>query len=186
MTDRPFWVDDDHDQYYADRPGGSRYGSYVRQRINAFKEWDTDTTITADPVRYACAAWRVATGPIMAPGYVRHAPRILDATMERSGEDGSLLADVTLATDPPVRLNDWDGWDRDRSEWLVPGDGRLVRRPAMLALTRLLFTIPTGHLFRPGMPSAMVDIGEAKAAVAALVWGLNLRVEPVIAALEAQ
>ncbi len=73
MTAEPVgvcWVDEDWDRANAsDRV--SRYGAYLRGHTELFDPWrDAPSRITQNPNEFAIAAFQVATGPIMSPGYV--------------------------------------------------------------------------------------------------------------------
>jgi hypothetical protein len=89
QTPTAFWVDRDYDCEHAS-DGISRYGAYLRDA--AFEPW----TDHDQAVEWAVFAWQSATGPVMSPGYVRYHPRVLEARLERSGWDGSLVAAVSL------------------------------------------------------------------------------------------
>jgi hypothetical protein len=199
MTTEAFWIDADYDAEHAsdDR---SRYGAYIRQNMSGFAEcWD-GTWDTALPVHFAEQAWRVATGPIMAPGYVRRHPRILSARMEHSYWDGSLAGSVELITPWPQALRQssqwmkqidrgwWHDWPMDFSDTCnEPGDDDLSKRPYLLASAALRFTVPSSQLPHP--PSAEPADEEltelASQTVAVLVTELNRIVVPVIQTLEA-
>ena len=70
------WIDPDYDREQAS-DGQSRYGAYVRDHARLFDPWqDAPDGVTRDPVDFAIAAFRVATGPIMGPGFVRWHPRV--------------------------------------------------------------------------------------------------------------
>ena len=65
------WIDPDYDRANASN-GQGRYGAYVRDYARLFDPWqDAPDGVTTDPVEFAIAAFRVATGPIMGPGFVR-------------------------------------------------------------------------------------------------------------------
>lgn len=193
-----FWIDADYDQDRAS-DGRSRYGAYVRQNMGGFAEcWD-GTWDTALPVHFAAQAWRVATGPIMAPGYVRCHTRILNARLEYSYWDGSLAGSVELITPWPQALRQSSQWMKqiDRGWWhdwptnfsdtyLDPSDEDISKRPYLLASAALRFTVPDRQL--PPPPSAEPAVDEvielAQQSVAVLVAELNRIVWPVIHALE--
>ena len=65
------WVDADWD-YTNASDGISRYGAYLRGHAEEFQSWHGEDLdgITTDPGEFAAAAFRVACGPIMSPGYV--------------------------------------------------------------------------------------------------------------------
>lgn len=191
MTTRsgPFRVDEEHDASYAS-DGRSRYGVYVRQRLSMFEDLD-GRTFTTDPVAFAAAAWDVATGPIMAPGYIQTGDgRITSTVCSRNNWDGTLLADITLATPRPAALagligyTDWErpfGFDGAMSG---PSEASVAKWPAMLTTTRLLLPIPTVHLHVPQDAPAEVSTLDAKASVQALAAVLNEALAPVLAALD--
>jgi len=197
-TTEAFWIDADYDTEQAS-DGRSRYGAYVRQNLSGFAEcWD-GTWDMALHVRFAAQAWRVATGPIMAPGYVRRHPRILSARLEYSYGDGSLAANVELITPWPQPLRQssqwikqighgwWHDWPMDFSDaYNDPSDEDLAKRPYLLASAALRFTVPIGQFAHP--PSAEPAAEEltelASQSVAVLVTELNRIVVPVIQTLE--
>ncbi len=198
-TTKAFWIDAEYDRDSAS-DGKSRYGAYVRQNLSGFAEcWD-GTWDTALPIHFAEQAWRVATGPIMAPGYVRSHPRILRARLEHSYWDGSLAGNVELITPWPQALRQssqwmkqisegwWHDWPMDFSDtYQEPSDEDLCKRPYLLASAALRFTVPNGQLPEPPSVEHAEEevIGLAREAVAVLVRELNRIVGPVIQALEA-
>jgi hypothetical protein len=147
------------------------------------------------PVHFAALAWRVASGPIMAPGYVRRHPRSLAAQLEQNYWDGSLAASVDLITPWPRQLQvscEWmkqtcRGWWHDRptdfrGSFLAPSDEDITKRPYLLASASLRFAVP--HRRLPHPPSARhaeYELEElARQSVAVLVKELNHVVEPVL------
>lgn len=142
------WIDADYDREHA-TGGHSRYGAYVRDRLGSFAEcWDGSYDDPAE-VQFAATAWRVATGPIMVPGYVRCHPRILTTELEPSSWDCSLLAQVDLITPWPRPLTDsrrWmaatdRGWWRDwqlefGGTYYAPTDEDLTKAPYLLTSAR--------------------------------------------------
>jgi hypothetical protein len=179
------WIDRDHDRASAS-DGVSRYGAYLRDHAHRFDPWqDAPEGVTGDPVEFAIAAFKVATGPIMSPGYVRWHGRVQDHHAGRSEDDGRLLLSVTLAVPSPVRLPwDWRGWERDfHDRYREPDD----RRPAGLARLELRWPVGTDQLptptgpRRPGVP----NLADAAGAVAVLVEQVNATCGPVLADLEA-
>ncbi len=73
MSPTAFWVDRGYDRDSAS-DGGSRYGAYVRERLGWFTDagcWEWDDSAP----RFAAVVWRIATGPVMVPGYVRMHPK---------------------------------------------------------------------------------------------------------------
>jgi len=183
---RVCWIDREHDRAAAS-DGVSRYGAYLRDHAGLFDPWgEAPDGVTADPVEFAIAAFTIATGPIMSPGYVRWHGRVRAYAAAHSEDDGRLLLSVTLAAPSPVRLPyDWRGWDRGLfgDDFLEPDD----RRPTGLARLELRWPVPTDQLptprrpRRPGVPNR----GDATGAVAVLVEQVNATVRPVLAELEA-
>jgi hypothetical protein len=179
------WIDRDHDRAAAS-DGVSRYGAYLRDHAGLFDPWgEAPDGVTGDRVEFAVAAFKVATGPIMSPGYVRWHGRVQAYGAAWSEHDDRLLLSVTLAVASPVRLGwDWRGWERDfHDRYLEPDD----RRPTGLARLELRWPVPTDQLptprrpRRPGVP----NLGDATRAVAVLVEQVNATVGPVLAELEA-
>jgi hypothetical protein len=209
MSLTAFRVDGDYDQDSAS-DGVSRYGAYVRARLDWFQnagcwEWDDSAP------RLAAVAWRIATGPVMAPGYVRCHPKIRKAEVERSEWDGSLLACVDLITPWPhalERSREWRGgkWWRDwPAETLIghdayywPSGEDLAKNPYLLASASLRFAVPSGQLPRPPAGPAFAEPGAppparedmralaetAQRSVEVLAGELNRVIAPVLAALE--
>jgi hypothetical protein len=178
------WIDCDYDRANAS-DDVSRYGAYLRDHTNLFDPWgEALDGVTGDPVEFSVAAFRVATGPIMSPGYVRWHGRVCDYGASRSENDGRVLLTVTLATPAPVRLPwSWRGWERDfHDRYLEPDD----HRPVGLARLELRWPVPTDQLptptplRRPGVP----NLRDATRAVAVLVEQVNATVGPVLADLE--
>jgi hypothetical protein len=183
---RVCWVDQDWDRTSAsDRV--SRYGAYLRGHPELFDPWqDAPDGITQDPGQFAIAAFRVACGPIMSPGYVRWHPRVLDHHVGY-GEDpdpGRLVVKVVLATFLPMWLGSaWWSWTTYLGrDWSEPEDAK----HAALARLELRWPLPVATLpcphrpARPGQP----NLRDAKASVRALVAEINQTAGPVLAKLE--
>jgi hypothetical protein len=180
------WIDRDHDRANAS-DGVSRYGAYLRDHADLFDPWgEAADGVTADPVEFAIAAFTVATGPIMAPGYVRWHGRVCDYGAGPSEDDGRLLLSVTLAVPAPVRLPwDWRGWERDfHDRYLEPDD----RRPVGLCRLELRWPVATDQLPSPGRPRRLgvPNLADAARAVEAVVAAINATVGPILADLEAR
>ncbi len=200
MMTSAFWIDYGYDADHAS-DGISRYGAYVRSATSTvFAEcWDgTWDDPGGRAARFAAAAWQTATGPVMAPGYIREHPRVLSARVEVNTWDGSLFGAVELATPWPVplaRTRDWQGgqwWQTWPVEhrlggpdfYREPDDRDLTRGPYLLAKARMLFPLTPGGL--PAAPDGPDDHpeGKARTAAEALVAAMNSAVTPVIGALE--
>ncbi|WP_433516462.1 hypothetical protein ACQP2T_13370 [Nonomuraea sp. CA-143628] len=195
---RAFWVDTDYDREAAS-DSVSRYGFYVRDRADRFGEaWDWQETGQA---RFAATAWRVATSPIMAPGYVRFHPRLLSARVDVNDWDGSLIGTADLVTPWPQPLaasrdwrtedtwwRDWPtepNWSTDTVRYLDPGGEQLADGAHFLmASAALVFPLPTRPLptLPPSPPTDLAAL--ARTHVNALVTEMNRIVTPVISTLE--
>jgi len=181
---RVCWIDDDYDRDYAS-DGTSRYGAYLHDHAALFDPWgEAPDGVTSDPVEFAIAAFKVATGPIMGPGYIRWHGRVQGHDVLRSNYDGRLILQVTLAVPSPVRLPwDWRGWERDfYDRYLEPDD----RRPVGLARLELRWPVGTEQLCVPAPPKVggVPNLADATRAVAVLVEQVNATVGPVLAELE--
>jgi hypothetical protein len=194
-----FRIDHEYDRANAS-DDVSRYGAYVRNSVSEFTEcwdgtWDDPKSLRVD---FTAAAWRVATGPVMTPGYVQFHPRILDAWLNRNGWDGSLTATITLATPWPRPLASSHAWLADTrwQDWPVlrafgadhvtynePTEQELARSAYLMASARLAFPIPDSGL--PTPPSGPRDDLEATArtAVSHVADVLNRIVTPVVKAI---
>jgi hypothetical protein len=180
------WVDHDYDRASAS-DGVSRYGAYVRDAARLFDPWqDAANGVTTDPVEFAIAAFRVATGPIMWPGFVRWHPRVCGYGTDRSEHDGRLVVSVTLATLAPLRLpgSAWRSWERDfHDRFLEPED----RGPVALGRLELRWPLASDQLHWPARPRVpgRPNLVDATTAVAAVVGSANHTAGPALAALEA-
>jgi hypothetical protein len=188
---RPFWLDWEYDRNYASS-GTSRYGNYLRERPESFAEiWYDDPS-----VEFASIAWRIATGPIMAPPLVRSHPRVVDVALGRSNWNGELIADVRLVSPRPKQLatartanGDWwrdqhlNSWD----EYDGIGEQELSHGAYLLTEVRLLWQLPAGTL--PVVKEVPAGQGarfrQAVECLEVLVEVLNREVRPVIEAVGA-
>ncbi|RVX39133.1 hypothetical protein EDD27_1476 [Nonomuraea polychroma] len=192
-----FWIDVDHDREMAS-DGVSRFGHYVRARADDFREaWEWEESRTA---QFAAMAWRVATGPIMAPGYIRFHPRLLSARTEVNDWDGSLVGITTLVTPWPQALacsrewragEWWRDWPTepnvgpDTVRYLDPSGEELSRGERFLmASATLAFPLPAQPL--PPLPTELPTelAAVARAYIKVLVAEMNRIVFPLIATVE--
>jgi hypothetical protein len=184
----PFWIDHDYDRDYASN-GRSRYAHYLNDAAGAFEEiWADDPA-----VEFAAVAWRVANGPIMSPGLVRHHPRIVETSALRSDWNGRLLGSVRLVAPCPRQLAGLrtpDGaWYRDLSldSWSGRYEGvggRELERAAYLTTeVQVLWQFPEGTLPRIAAvpPAGDQRYRLAVACVEALVAGFNRQIAPIVA-----
>src|SRR6266545_8105839 len=185
---RVCWIDADWDREFAsDRR--SRYGAYLRGHTELFEPWqgeDTPDRITRDPGDFAIAAFKVATGPIMSPGYVCWHPRVLDHEVSY-GDDPDprrLVCKLTLAVTLPLWLGSpWRSWTHYMGrDWREPDENQ----HAALTSLVLRWPLPAASLPRPKPPrrSGVPNLADAKASVRALVAAFNATAGPVLAKLE--
>ncbi|MCX4686929.1 hypothetical protein OG401_21915 [Kitasatospora purpeofusca] len=167
--------------------GHSRYGAYLAKSAECF-HYDGEPLPAA---QFAVIAWRTATTPVMAPGYVAVRPDLLDLAPV-VGPDGDLHLRARLALRhhhlthrPAVRLTDWERnpWHA-HDRWPVPMEPDHADRPALLVTADVSVPVPV-NLFagpstaRPGRTLTH----EAKAVVDTLVRRANQRLAPLVADL---
>ncbi|SDR18561.1 hypothetical protein [Thermostaphylospora chromogena] len=183
-----FWVDHDYDRERA-RDGVSRYGEQVRADTEAFADSFGDIA----PVSFACTAWRLATAPVLSPGFVRWHRRVLSARCVRNEWDGSLSARIGLVSPRPATLSwspDWQGdrewrdWPQTFGQFLEPSEQDLVKTSYLRAMLLVQTPIPLEGL--PDPPAGPDDDleGTARRTVVLLARRLNEAVGPIIRQLE--
>jgi hypothetical protein len=184
---RVCWIDAAWDRSRAS-DGVSRYGAYLRGHAELFDPWqEAPNGITQDAGEFAAAAFRVATGPIMSPGYVRWHPRVLDREVGygENPDPRRLILKLTLALRLPLRLDGpWWSWTRELGrDWYEPDEDR----HAALASLELRWPLATSTLPRPRPPRrpGVPNLADAKASVHPLVEAFNATAGPVLAKLEA-
>ncbi|MFI6294511.1 hypothetical protein ACIBEJ_23170 [Nonomuraea sp. NPDC050790] len=175
---KAFWIDQDFDR---DRHG--RYAAHVEKNLPEF-EWGDIA-----PVRFACAAWRLATPPSLDPGYVRWDRRVLDATCARNTWDGTLTARVRIVSPLPEPLTrsrawwrdrGWQGWQELFGQYVEPTQQDLARSPFLRATLLVEAPVPLAGLPpEPEGPHERVE-ESAQRAVAVLVRELNELVSPIL------
>ncbi|MFI9783250.1 hypothetical protein ACIHEI_07020 [Kitasatospora sp. NPDC051984] len=172
-------IADDVADRRAASDGHSRFGAYLAR--NAHRLHDDGEPLNSQD--FAFAVWRIATSPVMSPGYVRHRPDLRAITLVPDGEDLDQVAvriDVPLrhhhlAAQPDHRLTDWQ-----RDVWAT-ADGftaltepRPTGRPALLTTAILLLPVPNRILVTPTATVPGYDMtAQAKNAIAALVIWTN-------------
>jgi hypothetical protein len=194
-----FWIDQEYDRDQAS-DGVSRFGAYVRQPAVLAECWDgTWEDPGTRQVRFAAAAWSTATGPVMAPGYVRHHPRVLTGTVACNAWDGTLNGLVRLVMPWPRPLAQSRAWHPDDSWWedwtaqrygggtvyyREPDDDEVAARRYLMASAALIFPLSARSL--PAAPTGPRDEVEdrAREAVRVLTCAMNGVVAPVIELLE--
>jgi hypothetical protein len=201
-----FWIDQDYDREYAS-DGVSRFGHYVRDAAAGPRDIFTgcfDDGYWEDPAagqaHFAAAAWTIATGPVMSPGYIRMHPRVLRASVHVSNWDGTLAGTADLAVPwpaPLARSRTWQaaGWWGDWEQQSLigaapyfrgPDEQEAAARPYLLTTATLAFPLPLHAGVLPLAPAGPRDglVPAAQAAVAMLVRAMNAIVSPVITAVE--
>ncbi|MFJ9697396.1 hypothetical protein [Kitasatospora sp. NPDC101183] len=181
------FVDDIRDRETAS-DGHSRYGAYLAKSAECF-HYDGEPLPTAE---FAVIAWRTATTPVMAPGYVAVRPDLLDLTPV-TDPNGSLhlrariaLRHAALNRRPTGRFADWERspWERPDEPW--PHLERPYRdnHASLLVTTEVTVPVPAHHLVRPtsARPGRTLTY-EAKAAVAVLAEHANSDLAPLVADL---
>ncbi|MEV7871480.1 hypothetical protein AB0P17_36520 [Streptomyces sp. NPDC088124] len=167
-------IDDGYDQDRASN-GISRYGAYLDQHIGEFHEYgEPNTPLPA--AEFAAAAWRVATSPVMSPGYVTWRPDIAGVDCAFT-KDGQLMLALTLPV-PHSALSarvpyGWRDWERDH---YAPTEGPYHRLtepegPAVLVTAEVRIVVNElavpSHVRGPGL------LDDARTAVGFLVHRLN-------------
>ncbi len=194
-----FWIDEEYDRDQAS-DGISRFGAYVRKATWLAECWDgTWEDPSTRQARFAASAWSTATGPVMAPGYVRHHPRVLTGEVASNSWDGTLNGVVRLVTPWPQPLAQshawhsadtwWEDWPTqpyggDTVYYREPDDDEVAARRYLMASATLIFPLSASAL--PAAPAGPCDDLEdrAREAVRVLTRGMNGVVAPVIEILE--
>lgn len=176
----------------ADREGASdghsRYGAYIAHHAGHFHEDHQPLR----PIEFAAAAWRTATSPVMAPGYVAVRPD-LDRVEVYVDHDGGAqfcakvgLRHSALANRPTGRSLAWERapWSRTNEPWPVLVAPERTDRPAVLVTATVLLPIPDGILITPttAWPGRVLT-DEAKTVVLALAEYANAHLSPLVAGL---
>lgn len=194
-----FWIDQEYNRDQAS-DGISRFGAYVRKSSALAECWDGTWD---DPgirqVRFAAAAWSTATGPVMAPGYVRHHPRVLAGRVAYNAWDGTLNGLVRLVTpwpQPLARSCVWhsaDSWWEDWPTQPYGGEAVYYRKPDEDEVAARRYLMASVALIFPLSPKALPaalagprdDLEDrAREAVRVLTSAMNGVVAPVIEILE--
>lgn len=176
-------VDRDYDRRNSGQ-GGSRFGSYVSARTQEIDEEDR-----TDRAEFTAWAWRIATPPVMSPGYVEIRPD-LSVTFDRD-EDGDPVVKVVvplphraLAREhrPGYEVGDWEApYGRGETYPKLWGPA-YVKRPTVLASATLLVPARDWDLFVPsGGAEQLVD--DAQLAVETAARLINEYVGPQVADL---
>ena len=178
---KTFWLDRDHD----------RYRDLVRAGHPVHPVF-ADTLGDVAPVAFACAAWSLATPPLLDPGYVRWHRRVLSATCSRNPFDGGLTARVELVSPLPAELTTTRAWWRDRGwrgwpelfgQFVQPTHHDLSRNPHVRTTLLIEAPLPLDGLPEAAEQDAGVEAA-AERAVTVLVRDLGDLVGPVLQQLD--
>ncbi|MER7952056.1 hypothetical protein ABTY59_32160 [Streptomyces sp. NPDC096079] len=185
-------IDDDYDREYGDE--GGRFAAYVRKNIKDFRDaWSDDEAPHEDPRRFALAAWRVATGPVMAPGYVRLRPDLHGVRLHIDEWDGALYADVTFPLPQhflkgpriPYEWRDWENDDFGFGDYRSMVEPRLENAvtPAVLTTTVVRITGRHWELVKPTAYEGPTLVQEARRALNSIVDHINREAGPQVASI---
>ncbi|MGW4803039.1 hypothetical protein [Kitasatospora sp. NPDC004272] len=179
-------INDDWDRDQASRADGSRYATYVQQHAEDFQPWDDEP----NPVEFAVAAWRVATVPVMAPGYVSVRPDLRRITLHRDDWDGALVVRAAVPLRHhhlTARLPYLDDWETDRDPFSgYDYRGLLEPHPERAWRSAVLTTAEVHHrakgwpLHSPAVVEGPGLAAEAHAALLVLVERINAEVGPLV------
>ena len=189
------YVNDDYDRENAS-DGVSRYGAYLRQRPDDFRDGWSDEPAPIDTAEeFAVHAWRVATAPVMVPGYAQIRPDLRRITLHRDDDDGSLYADIHV----PLRHHhigggrkrfpySWQDWDAERNhsgdEYPSLLEPRIGKTPAVLATA--VVWVPGHewpHLITPSAYEGRTLLEEARQTVYTVAQHVNDDAGPIVARL---
>ncbi|MFH8805216.1 hypothetical protein ACH4F6_37700 [Streptomyces sp. NPDC017936] len=171
--------------------GFSRFGEYLRLNASLFRDaWRDEPAPVKDPAEFAVHAWRVATSPVMAPGYVRCRPDLHGVTLHRDDYDHALYAEVRV----PLRHHHlyagekkfpyaWQDWEAERYDAPFPEleEPRETKRPAVLASA--VVRVPGGEwsgLVTPSAYEGRTLTNEAMETVSIVVQYVNEDAGPIV------
>ncbi|PBC77105.1 hypothetical protein BX265_1842 [Streptomyces sp. TLI_235] len=180
FTTRTLALTDDKTDKARASDGRSRFGVYLAN--NAHLLHDSGDPLT--PAEFARATWRIATAPVMAPGYVHLRPDLHNITLVAPDEDTDDLAlrievplrHRALATWPARMTADWqpDPWATGRAGFTALARPDRADRTALLLTATVLVPVPAGLLTAPaGTRPGPEMTRQAKQTVTALVGHAN-------------
>jgi hypothetical protein len=185
-------VDDVYDRENASN-GYSRYAEYLRLNNGLFRDrWTDGPAPVEDPAEFAVHSWTVATGPIMAPGYVRIRPDLRGISLHRDEDDHGLYAEIRVPLDHrqigggakrfPYAWQDWvedRGWgDGEYADVREPDD---TKRPAVLASAVIRVPGREWSLVTPTAYEGRTLADEARETVARIARYVNDDAGPIVA-----
>lgn len=189
-------VDKGYDRERAS-DGFSRFGEYLRLNANLFRDaWEDEPAPVKDPAEFAVHAWRVATSPVMAPGYVQWRPDLHGVTLHRDEYDHALYAEVRV----PLRHGHlyvgekrfpyaWQDWSPESGGYSSIGYEGLeepheTKQPAVLASA--VVRVPGREWTDLVTPSAYEGrrlTNEAMETISLVVQHVNADAGPIVARL---
>jgi hypothetical protein len=192
------WVDRGYDRDRATDDGIGRYGAYLRDRLDGFRDCDfgEDDRDLRDRVVFAQRAWAIANGPIMEPALVLTHPRVGPVTTAADDWDYQhLLVTVEVLSELPAGMYDalgykWGGLDYSPLWGWRQRERSRSPQPPFLAVPRLDLSFPIVATILPSPPPLDQDspleglVAAAYAAVDAIVTALNRHLQPVLALLD--
>lgn len=189
------YVDDDYDADNAsDRV--SRYGAYLRQQPDLFRDsWQDEPAPISTPEEFAVHAWRIATAPVMVPGYARVRPDLHRITLHRDDEDEALYADIHVPLSHrqigggpkhfPYAWQDWESEpDYSGGQYLGMLEPRSFKKVSVLATA--VVRVPGRHwggLITPTAYEGRTLLDEARQAVFMVAQHINDDAGPIVATL---
>ncbi|MCU7823857.1 hypothetical protein [Kitasatospora sp. DSM 101779] len=180
FTIRTLALTDDKADTARASDGRSRFGVYLANNAHLLNDFDDPLS----PASFALTVWRIATAPVMAPGYVHLRPDLHNITLVAPGEDTDGLAlrievplrHRTLATWPARIVADWqpDPWATGHSGFTALARPDRADRTALLLTATVLLPVPANLLVAPtGTLPGPEMTRQAKQIVAALVGHTN-------------
>ncbi len=184
------YVDHKYDRDNATN-GESRFTAYVNKLRREFADWE-DMDRPTSPEKFAAAAWRVATGPIMSPGYARIRPDLHKVTAHPDTEEGGLYVELQVPLQHHLLRTGqmdsrWADWSTDRfhedlyaSYYEPRGNKDSVLTTATVRISGKNWPLP-----EPVSANSALDllVDRAKDAVDLIVSRINQEGGPVIANL---
>ena len=199
MTALPPWSDttiarvekkEDHDRASN---GWSRYASYVQAREEKFWEWgDRDKPLP--DAEFTVQAWRIATSPVMSPGYVDIRPDLLDLSLH-AGSDGQRLyvscrvplahGDLTRRLPPRWRDREpyrtW--WGDDHYTPMTAPEAEPGKPPVVVLNALIEYARDDWELLVPGHTTGDDLAADCIAAIDVIVPQLNSTIGPMVQVL---
>lgn len=180
FTTRTLALTDDKTDTARASDGHSRFGIYLANNANLLNDFGDPLS----PVEFALATWRIATAPVMAPGYVHIRPDLHSLTLVAPGEDSpgvALRIEVplrhrVLAAWPARMIGDWqpDPWATGGTGFTALAHPERTDRTALFLTATILVPVPAALLVAPTRTRPGREMTrQAKQTIAALVQHAN-------------